>query len=300
MNKELSDLLLHFAHQSMESFYKNANPIEIQNKIREFRKLNFKVISNSDLFEEINKVLCINGYFSYPINIRSVQNNTLFFRVRKIRGTAIPFENFKTLSDMWEPPKDKITSIGRLNQIGESLLYTSLGDPYVAVYEARIKNGDTYALMKYSSIDTVKINIIGGEYDPEHPPFQDDNSMIVYNLINDFLRDEFSRDVGEGTEYLYKISERIAKDYFDLPPRETQDAWAYSSIQDRNKLNVCFRPEIAHDLLKLQGAIICKKKEDEGIHPLCVAIPANDNTTINYSQLGSDVQKMIFPEILVQ
>lgn len=83
MNKKISDLLLHFAHQSMESFYKNANSIKIQNKIKRFRKLNFMVINNSDRFKEINKTLCTNGYFPYPKE-KKMEKPKLLFKYRPV------------------------------------------------------------------------------------------------------------------------------------------------------------------------------------------------------------------------
>ncbi len=82
------------------------------------------------------------------------------------------------------------------------------------------------------------MNIIGGQYNYSAIGFTDDTAILNNDLINNFLKDEFSRDVGRGTEYLYKISEIIAKWYFDLPPGDVQDAWAYSSIQDKEKYNL--------------------------------------------------------------
>ena len=277
-------------------FYQSINPIEVQKKIRDFRRLNFKTISDGDLMTAIMNVLCINGVFSYPVNIQTIKKGSHFFRVRKLRGNSIPFENFNKISDMWEPPKEKITKRERLNKVGESLLYTTLANPFIAIQEARIHEGDTYALIKYVAKDDVKINVIGGDYDLNNIPFSDNNAIIVFNLINDFLRDEFSRDVGEGTEYLYRISENIAKDWFDLPPSD-QHAWAYSSIQDKKIYNICFRPNIGHELLQLLGAQICKKDASEEIKVICIAVPSNEDESIEYVKLGTEIQKNIFPEI---
>ncbi|MGI6349352.1 MAG: hypothetical protein GX245_02250 [Eubacteriaceae bacterium] len=88
----------------------------------------------------------------------------------------------------------------------------------------------------------------------------------------------------------------IAKDYFDLPPRVAQDAWAYSSVRDKTKYNVCFRPDIAHDLLELNGAMICKTNPLK-THVLCVAVGADENNKILFYPNGSEQQKQVFPEI---
>jgi len=203
--------------------------------------------------------------------------------------------NIHDESDLWEPPTNCVKQIGRLNKVGETLLYTAPQNPNVAIKETHIQKNDWYALIKYTAVKDIKVNTIGGVYDYRAMGFVDEKAIMVHELYNSFLRDEFSRDVGNGTEYLYRISERIAKDYFDLPP-EIQDAWCYSSVQDKNKYNVCFRPEKAHELLKLNGAMICRKDDNEDIRPRCIAVSMNGK--LEFYKLGTDVQKKEFPEII--
>ncbi len=279
-----------------EFFLTRINPITVVEKISAFRKINIRNLSDEELFHAIQNTLLNNNIFSYLTNSGVYSIDTPFFRVRKLDSSIVSEMHFITLSDFWEPPAECVTKMGRLNKIGESLLYTSPGNPQVAIKEMHLKENDWYALIKYVATKEVKVNIIGGIYDYVSLGFSDERAIMVHELYNSFLRDEFSRDVGGGTEYLYRISERIAKDYFDLP-KEIQDAWCYSSIQDKSQYNVCFRPERAHELLMLKGALICKKEKDETIKPRCVAI-ATDNQAEFFS-LGSEVQKRAFPEIIV-
>lgn len=144
------------------------------------------------------------------------------------------------------------------------------------------------------------MNIIGGHYNYSAIGITDNTAILNNELINNFLKDEFSRDVGAGTEYLYRISEIIAKWYFDLPPRDVQDAWEYISIKDKEKYNVCFRPEIAHELLKLEGALICKKEKGDDINVGCIAVGSEKENKAYYYRLGSERQKCIFPEIIIK
>ncbi len=44
----------------------------------------------------------------------------------------------------------------------------------------------------------------------------------------------------------------IAKDYFELPPRDVQDAWCYPSIANKSAINLCMRPDIATEKLRLK------------------------------------------------
>ena len=271
--------------------------LDLTRRIKEFRSLNFRKLNDEELAEAILRVLLYNNSFMYFPNVKSFPKGTNFFRVRKLSGSVIPIANFKTYSDLWEPPKEVLVNYGRLNKPNESLLYTSF-EPEVAIKETHISENDFYALIKYTAKDIVKVNFIGDDYDYNALGLFNTQAITVHEIYNNFLRDEFSRDVGQGTEFLYRISERIAKDYFDLPPREMQDAWGYGSVYDKNKYNVCFRPEIAHDLLEVKGAVICKKDATDSIHVKCIALCC-ESGEIQYFKLGSVEQKIFFPEIIV-
>ena len=118
------------------------------------------------------------------------------------------------VSDCCEPPK-KLVKMGRLNKDGEPILYTSPSDPRVAIGELKIPDHEWFSLIVYEAVEGVNVAIIGGDVDVEG---LDDVDALKIEMIQGFLRDEFTRDVGRGTEYLYRISEIIAKDYFDMPP----------------------------------------------------------------------------------
>ena len=295
INKENMDSSTKQAVQRIESALVQIDPITVINRISDFRRINIRSLSDEKLFQAIQNTLLNNNSFSYLANTGVYQAGTPFFRVRRLHSSVFSEMSLQTLHDFWEPPAGSGKSIGRLHKAGESLLYTSPYDPHVAIKEMHLQENDWYALIKYTAVNDVKVNIIGGSYDYKKLGFTVENAVVVHELYNSFLRDEFSREVGKGTEYLYRISERIAKDYFDLP-RAVQDAWCYSSVQDKQKYNVCFRPDPAHELLKLDGALICKKEKDDSIRPRCVAVALGDNA--EFCPLGSDVQKSTFPEIV--
>ena len=126
----------------------------------------------------------------------------------------------------------------------------------------------------------------------------DEKVKLIHEIYNGFLRDEFSRDVGKGTEYLHRVSEKIAKDYYDLPPRVVQDAWAYVSVQDKKKYNVCFRPELAHELLEVNGVMMCKRNNDRKMQFFCITDGSDVKGKIMFYPMVSDIQKKIFPELI--
>lgn len=281
----------------IQSILKKNDPIVLLGKISKFRKLNISRMSDAEIRQAILDVLCTDGVFSYYTNIKTYPAGTKFFRVKRFSGTAIPDPRFTFDRDYWETDPKFLKEYGRLNKPHESLLYTS-PDLLCSIKEVHISEKDYFAAIQYTSKTSVKVNVIGGEYDYSQLGITDSKAILIHEIFNSFLRDEFSRDVGKGTEYLYRVSEMIAKDYFDLPPRVAQDAWAYSSIQDKAKYNVCFRPDIAHDILELNGAMICKLGNEDGVRVLYVAIGANAEKKIIFYPLGSAEQQSVFPEII--
>lgn len=279
-----------------EKIYKNIDSNELTTRIREFRKLNIRNMSTSELGEAVYKVLVVNNRFTFPTRTLNYQACTIFFRVRKLDGSIIPNKNLSTLSDFWNPPSEVILNYGRLNKPNESLLYTS-PDPNLCIQEMKIKTGEYFALIKYESKEVIKANPISSDIDFKAFNINDPKAQLNLNIINDFLKDEFSRDVGVGTEYLYKTSEFIAKNFFDLPPRAMQDAWLYSSIWDKTNYNICFRPEIAKELLELKGAVIAKLDDNRNINCYAISYVSKINNNVQFETIESDMKKELFPEI---
>lgn len=277
--------------------------IEIIKKIEYFRKLDFKKISDTDLFNEINKVISVNvdgvekaillpRFITYPPKTR-------FYRVRSVqpKDHYIPLKAMTFESDAWNPPPQLVKTRGRLNDVNESLLYTSPIDPHVAVEEMKIRDGERFCLIVYESISDIKASMIG--FWEDFPELNSEENLKM-RLFSNFLNDEFTRDVGVGTEFLYRTSERIAKFYFDLPPRVAQDAWGYPSVAIKPSVNVCFRPDIAKELLEIKGVQICTvKRENSGYHFQCqaIAVGFDEDKKFKYYTVQHPICKEIFPEI---
>jgi len=276
--------------------------IDIIKKIENYRKLDFKKISDEELFKEILKIISvkINGVeksYLFP-RFATYPANTRFYRVRTVQAEDhyIPLKAMTFEQDAWNPPVEYITRRGRLNKVNESLLYTSPMSPSVAIEEIKIKDGERFCLIVYESKSEIKVSLIGQW---EDIPELTSEENLKMRIVSNFLNDEFTRDVGEGTEHLYRASERIAKDYFDLPPRLMQDAWCYPSIAVKKSVNVCFRPEIAKDLLELKGVQICTVKREEDNYLFnCNAIASGfDDNKFKYYTIDNPICQEIFPEI---
>lgn len=68
-------------------------------------------------------------------------------------------------------------------------------------------------MIKYTAVEDISVNIIGGEYNYEKLNIKSRKAIFIHEMINNFLKEEYSREVGEGTEHLYKTSELIAKKF---------------------------------------------------------------------------------------
>ncbi|MEK5260945.1 hypothetical protein MKY75_17225 [Paenibacillus sp. FSL L8-0663] len=276
-------------------FFERIDIKELLDKIRRFRNLNISTMTQEAINKEVFDVLTFEGKFYYFACLRSYPKGTKFFRARTLEGSIIPNKNLKFESDFWNAPSEYIKQYGRLNKPKESLLYTTPINPSITLKEIKVPDDSYYALIMYEAKEEIKVNMIGQEYNYESLQIYSEKARLINDIINDFLREEFSRDVGVGTEYLYIVSEFIAKSFFDLPPRDVQDAWAYPSLKDKSNYNVCFRPEIARKLLDLKGASIGQKQpQNNDIKVMCIAHDFDESGIAQFHQLGSEVQKEYF------
>lgn len=266
-------------------------------KVRRFRRLNFRKLSYSDIQKEISNVLCFGDSATLMPMLGTYPAKTRFYRVRKL-GTddrSFPLQGMRIDADAWNPPP-AVAGIQRLNKAGESLLYTTPMNCNAAIEEMRLEEDEIFSLIVYQAQFPIKVAQIGVSYFPSDLT---DEEKYKLEILNDFLEHEFTREVGRGTEHLYQISEIIAKDYYDLPP-EMQDAWCYPSVAERGQVNVCFRPEQAREKLELLGVQFCRHKRKMDtfqIEVLAVASGFGPDGMFQYHNIGSNVQKAIFPEI---
>lgn len=285
---------------SLKLFITYFNINSFLDKLDNFRKLDLRTITNIELQKEIIDVISVqfgNSQISHLLRIvRKIEKGTNLYRIRKIERHDLeyPLKSMRRQTDAWNPPNNIIKKMGRLNKVGESLLYVSL-NPKAAMKEMKIQENDRFALIVYEAKEEIKAINIGVENNLDKFGFLEEEKAKV-RLIERFLCDEFTRDVGEGTEFLYRASEMIAKDYFDLPPGAVQDAWCYQSVASKQEINLCFRPTLARKKMKLRGVIICKCVQGE---ILCeqIVYGYKNNGIFNYFPIGSDIQREVFPEI---
>ena len=288
-------------NQHLKSPFQNISIPEIKARISKFRQIDLRKISDNELGEAISEVMNIEidglkMHTFYP-SFGNYDTGTRFYRIRPIPFNQNELDQYSQIVAYWNPPVEKVNCPGRLNKIHESLLYTST-NPHTAMVEMKIQNYQNFVLIIYETIRPIKINIIGANNDI-HILSEEDNKK--FQLYNNFLREEFTKVVPCGSEYLYRVSEFIAKCYFDLPPRDVQDAWFYPSVASKGGYNICFRPEIAKESLKLVGALFCSMMNFKDNPSFKCYYIATLNTE-NKVTFSPDLNKMkeLFPEFLPQ
>lgn len=293
--------------REIKSFLSQIDINKIIKKIETLKKINVNRYNDSELLKEIGNTISIkigetNHFIILPL-LGYYKPKTRFYRVRTINkdDSQIPLKAMTYEQDAWNPPAGIIKKRGRLNKIGESLLYVSPIEPTVPIEEMKIKDGDLFCLIVYEANQNINFAKIGlwqssGDFTRE------ENFKI--QLISDFLNDLFSKEIPEGKEFLYRIPELITKYYYNCPI-ELVDAWAYLSIAAKisvNKefTNLCFRPEIAKLKLNLLDVQICQVIRMQGYYNFTTYKIASNFDSENkfiYHEPNSQFVKSIFPEL---
>lgn len=286
----------------IEDFLNHVDLSDLHEKICVFRNLDFKKLSYQEVKNEIAKVITFNtpnGNISVLMPCSSnYPSGTRFYRVRTLAedDRSLPLREMRFISDCWEPPSSIVKS-GRLNKLNEPLLYTAPLNPSIAIEELRIPDNQLFSLIVYEATEQINVTTIGLPY---KGPELSKNNILKHRMIQDFLHHEFVRDVGKGTEYLYKISESIVKDYFDLPAN-FQDAWCYPSVAKKGGYNVCFRPT-TREKIKFHGvqiASVTRTDDDYLFQVKVIAKDSGDGTNLSYHKMGTTEQKKLFPEFTI-
>lgn len=279
---------------------------DIVKKNEKFHTLNVKKMTDEELFNALMDAISFDvdgsGSKISLIMPRGVTFpvGTRFYKIRKLdKGDDhMPFKTMSKEQDAWNAPKERCT-LGRLNKDGESLLYTSIQSPNACVEEMNIGDGEKFCLIVYGAKKDIKATLIG-IWQNNQTLSEDEN--LKMRMITNILGDLFTRDVGKGTEYLYRVSERIAKDYFDLPP-DCQDAWCYPSVAAKLGHNCCFRPDVAREVINLIGVQICSvnRQDDNYMYKCdCILVWNKDKGIFDYYPVDSPMCRSLFPEIVVR
>ena len=306
LTQEEKDVLKSMFNQNgIKDFLSRISIEDIVMKSEAFHALNIKKLTDEELFNALTDAISFDvdefGYkksFFIPRSA-SFSIGTKFYRIRKFvdDDVDLPLKTMSIEQDAWNAP-EKNCNIGRLNKDGESLLYTSLQSPNICVEEMNIKDGDKFCLIVYEGRKEISAILIDKWQDDQQ--FSNEENLKM-RMITNILIDSFLSVVDKGTKFLYRLSERIAKDYYDLP-RDCQDAWCYPSVAAKQGYNCCFRPEVAKTVLNLIGVQVCsvnRMEENYCYKCDCILVWNKDKEGYDYYRVDSPECHHLFPEIVI-
>ncbi|WHY75713.1 hypothetical protein QNH20_16470 [Neobacillus sp. WH10] len=236
----------------------NLSTLEILSRLERYKKVDLKRITHKDLFDLTLETLpCL------MVMHRNIGEGTKLYRLRgKDPGTR-----FSNISDVWYRKAKFVKSRQRLNDVGEAMLYTSL-DQATPFYEVKASEGQSFAHIEYEVKNGEYIQASSIGMNDNAPDFADERGLneqgkINQKILEQFLHTEFTKEVGIGTEYLYRISIMLAKNFYDIP---NCDGYIYPSVAFKNGLNLAVKPTAADNKLKLKKVenLIVKKIFEDG------------------------------------
>lgn len=192
----------------MEKEYKkpiqNLSLKQIQDTIEEIRRLDLKVI-DIDIIKEKLKPL----FVGYTLRAPIYEPGLKLYRGRVCN------EKLNNIKDITYPPAKLITKYQRVNRPGQSIFYCCAARR-VPFFECFVKTGDKFILSQWKTVSKLLVNNIGylnGNIMGLQPKSLDELKKANI-LIRNFIDEEFTKNVNEGEEYLYKITIALAEKHF--------------------------------------------------------------------------------------
>jgi len=221
-------------------------PTHVMKCIEKWRSLDLKKKTDAEIDSELSELL--DSIETYVVS--SVQ--THFFELWRIRKFNYLF---KDVSECWEPPASK-APMGRCNAVGKPVLYVSK-ELKTLFEELNVQPNEQVYVIKYKTTDSLNLKRIVSEdfeaTDNKGNPIYDPESMLSYQILREFVRSEFLKPVGKGTEYLYRISASMCRVWFH---DDDSDGWLYPSVQSPFENNIAIKSESAKEKLIIEDVRI--------------------------------------------
>lgn len=192
----------------MESEYKkpiqNLSLKQIQEIIEEIRKLDLEIV-DIDIIKEKLKPL----FVGYTLRAPIYEPGLKLYRGRVCN------EKLNNIEDITYPPAKLITKYQRVNRPGQSVFYCCAGRR-VPFFECFVETGDKFILSQWKTVSRLLVNNIGYLNDNIMglQPKSLDELKEANILIRNFIDEEFTKNVNEGEEYLYKNTIALAEKHF--------------------------------------------------------------------------------------
>lgn len=230
-----------------QEYYAHYDIEALERRIKAFEELDL-TDAELDVAGAIDHVLrSESGTLLLPTSWDELPAGTRLWRARAMGEDELRQGNIRK-GDLWEPPH-QFAGRGRLNQQGEPLLYTCVGDPFGTLTEARIEvAGAGFMLIAYEARESVVVRRVGvanadEELNSEH--------QAIEEKVSRFLAEVLSTPVEDAGRDTYGFTQKLLRELYGLEPG-WESGWIYAStLKGPDLLNVALEPEDAHAKLKL-------------------------------------------------
>ncbi len=241
--------------QMLEGSYKAFDEIDTQvlkNNIKIFRETNLRTINQSDLMQLLYSIISENLVQTFYVS-----DKTPLYRARSKTFQYQNYEDvFTTFDDIWYPKPKYIKNLGRLNDVGQPMLYTSF-DALTPIHEIRSEKDEQFALIKYKvkpgqQLKLAMIAIEDSEDLAKRIKIKfnwTNKGKENWKIINEFIKGEFTKKVVHGEEYNYRSTILITH-IFDSPDC---DGFVYPSIERGREYNVAIKPDSVDRKIDFEG-----------------------------------------------
>lgn len=211
--------------------------------------------------DEIHKViwdtLLIKKHLCALKNMQSCAPEISLYRVRKEEKYSFDKEKYKDEKQLWNPPSDKVKFRGRLNECGQSVLYTSPKDPFCAMDEMQVQDDEEFVLIRYLTKKSNILTLIGGPTNYCEEGINGSTTIVANEIVQNFLNKLFGIRA-DGNEEIYKITNTVIEDFFFLGDTV---GWVYRSVKNSGRYNFCFKSEGVKEILDVDGAYLARKNK---------------------------------------
>lgn len=240
----------------------------INKQIQELKALDLK----TSPFEEVKRRLVQLAYGYSCLTMHLKARN--IFRARKTSKDKW----FTHISELWYPPAEKVTQMGRLNHAGQSMLYYS-DTMNAALYEMRPSIGEYYTILKCRLKKpnewphVMELGIAERTSMIDHPfkhrllentnfgrnHFGSGDAIKSNLLIRSFFASELMKVVEPENSHEYKLTVALAE---FLLNSDQIDGVCYPSVAGNLGTNVAFKPQSADRFFVAESAQVLRVDED--------------------------------------
>ncbi len=171
------------------------SPNIVLERIEKWRNLDLRNLDDSEIDDQLSDFL--NSLGIYPVSTDKT-TPTKLWRIRRLNYL------FKEVTECWEPPSSK-TRMNRCNAPGYPVLYLS-ENCETPFEELNVKPGEQVYAIQYKAVEEINLKqIVPKKFiatDWNNTEIYEPEGMISYQILREFVRSEFLRPVGIGTEYL--------------------------------------------------------------------------------------------------